>query len=532
MSWVCRDHIMLIKKPKFSLASPQFLVFFSILITLALFVFLNVWQKPIAMQPSQHFLDQATKVKLKSLLGGKIRYTLDGTKPIEESPVYESEIPIEQSALLRMAVFFGNKQISREQNHEFFVETKHTMPVVSLVVEADNEEPLPDNFLKVDSNYFVKFNYFENNKELVFNHRAKLELHGESLRTAPQQSFRLELVDEDGNEQGASYPFFGDEPPTYFTSLVLRNDDPGHTHLREQVANQLVLEATGLDFQRGKPVVVYINGKYWGLYFLRDRFDETYFKEKYGLKAKTLGLIETAWGGDIKGYMVPANKGSKKDAEKFNKLLTNTARCDKCIGYSVANEIVDMENLVDYLFLEFYFANYDWPYNNYRIWRYQSEDLYLPEAELVSQLDGRFRWLFFDSDVSFGAGRLTKEKMVDAASGNPYAQLIDNAFPMRNIFYSPTFADRYQSKMQETLATTLRPENTDQIIDYWAAQIRPEMPATIERWKAYNTEKRTYAVSDMADWENQVNLFKVYLRERPEFFETYTKEFFKQQLVK
>jgi hypothetical protein len=75
------------------------------------------------------------------------------------------------------------------------------------------------------------------------------------------------LVDESGNVQGATYPFFGPEAPTYFSSLILRNDEAKFTHLREQVANQIVAEATSLDVQRGQPVVLYLNGQYWGLYF-------------------------------------------------------------------------------------------------------------------------------------------------------------------------------------------------------------------------------------------------------------------------
>ena len=367
--------------------------------------------------------------------------------------------------------------------------------------------------------------YYDPDQQLKFAHNVKLEIHGESLIAAPQKSFCLTLVDESGNVQGVTYPFFGPEAPTYFTSLILRNDEAKFTHLREQVANQIVAEATDLDIQRGKPVVLYLNGQYWGLYFLRERFDETYFEQKYGLKTEALGMLEVPLGAEIKGSFVPTSKKSKESAEKINKLLNNVARCNRCVPYSEANMILDMENFLDYLLLEFYFANFDWPYNNYKVWRYQSEKLYLIESEFVKQLDGRFRWLFFDSDVSFGAGRSPLQEMEAAAEGDPYAQLIDNHFPFRNLIYGKTFIRNYLKRMEELLANQLDPKHTDELVDYWAAQIRPEMPAEIARWQQFNTAEKKFALNSMEEWEEHVEMLKTYLRARPESFRKHTQAF-------
>ena len=518
---------MLIKESIFLSKLPRLLLVFIIILAFSSALFLKNWNKPITISPKGSFFSEPVTIKLRSYFLGTIHYTLDGSIPTANSPVFDKSLIIEKSSLLRMAVFIGKAKITNEQNHDFYINSNHSMPIVSLSLKSNEVTDAYGNFLSSkDKHLLGQVRYYENNQELAFEHGVRIDLHGESLNAAPQKSFRLTMVDENGNKQGASYPFFGQEPPTYFTSLILRNDEAKYTHLREQVANQIVSEATDLDIQRGKPVVLYINGQYWGLYFLRERFDETYFAQKYSLKSDALGLVEILLGGETKGSMAPIGKKSESDAKKLNKLLQEVARCVKCVPYSVADEIVDMDNLNDYLLLELYFANFDWPYNNYKVWRYQSEQLYLPESEFIQQLDGRFRWLFFDSDVSFGAGWTTEAKMIDAARGNPYAQLIDNAFPFRNIFYSPTFISRYISKMEDLLINQLDPENTDKIVDYWAEQIRPEMPAEIERWKEYNSKDRAFAIESMEEWENQVDLLKVYLRERPEFFKDHTQEFF------
>lgn len=422
---------MLIKENIFTSKLPKLLILaIGLLIVFSLWL-LKVWRQPIKIEPSGNFFTAPLSFKASSFFLGKIRYTSDGSIPTHESPEFTEAVTISESTVLRMAVFFGKRQVSKEQIHDVFINTQHTLPIVSLSLLSNQVTDDYGNFLsKKGQQLFGQMKYFNTDQKLEFTHQIKLELHGESLNAAPQKSFRLTLVDESGNLQGASYPFFGPEAPSYFTSLILRNDEAKFTHLREQVANQIVAEATNLDIQRGKPVVLYLNGQYWGLYFLRERFDETYFAQKYGLKAEALGMLEVPLGAEIKGSFAPTSKKSKESAEKINKLLNNVARCNRCVSYSEANTILDMENFLDYLLLEFYFANFDWPYNNYKVWRYQSEKLYLIESEFVEQLDGRFRWLFFDSDVSFGAGRSPSQEMEAAADGDPYAQLIDNHFPI------------------------------------------------------------------------------------------------------
>jgi hypothetical protein len=151
--------------------------------------------------------------------------------------------------------------------------------------------------------------------------------------------------------------------------------------------------------------------------------------------------------------------------------------------------------------------------------------LYLIESEFVEQLDGRFRWLFFDSDVSFGAGRSPSQEMEAAADGDPYAQLIDNHFPFRNLIYGKTFIRNYLKRMEELLAKQLDPKYTDALVDHWAAQIRPEMPAEIARWQQFNTAEKKFALNSMEEWEEHVEMLKTYLRVRPESFRKHTQAF-------
>lgn len=48
---------------------------------------------------------------------------------------------------------------------------------------------------------------------------------------------------------------------------------------------------------------------------------------------------------------------------------------------------------------KYFLGNGDWPNNNTKFWRYRR---HFNDPSLSNHLDGRWRWLFYDLDASFG----------------------------------------------------------------------------------------------------------------------------------
>src|SRR5690554_7474240 len=63
--------------------------------------------------------------------------------------------------------------------------------------------------------------------------------------------------------------------------FVLRNagGDMQGAHIRDAYSTQLTKES-GVAFQEYRPVVVYINGKYWGIYSLREKINEHFIHDQ------------------------------------------------------------------------------------------------------------------------------------------------------------------------------------------------------------------------------------------------------------
>ena len=89
---------------------------------------------------------------------------------------------------------------------------------------------------------------------------------------------------------------------------------------------------------------------------------------------------------------------------------------------------IDVENYLAYYAMEIYVGNKDWPYNNVRAWRYIADDGNYEEG---SVFDGRYRYLLYDTDYSFGL-------ISDVPS---YSCEEDNIAVLLNNYQSPIFCN-------------------------------------------------------------------------------------------
>jgi len=415
----------------------------------------------------------------------------------------------------------------------------HSVAIVSITTDPDNLwDPEKGIYVLGNHNNYLQsgtdweregqLKFYENDGRLGFESKVGLRMHGNNMRSMAQKPWRIYFKDVRGKNERLKYPVFGEEGGQWFDSLVLRVGDSQLTMIRDWLAAELVGRSSSLDRERVRPVAMYLNGEYWGLYLLQERFDEAYFFEKYRIKPKFLSIVEVPLNsGDNKGRAVATSEAEKPEVERYNQLLAAVAECGGCMSYEELNQQASGDNLIDYLIFELYFDNLDWPYNNIKAWRYKKE----PTEEGVEEgsvLDGRFRWLFFDLDVGFGAATDMEEKMTAEAQVDPYKKLSDDAFMFKNMFYDNDFRRKYLKRTTSLLKGVLKEEEAVAVVDKLAEEIRPEMEKQIERWGGVVSDNGTMVVESMEEWEKRVELLKVYLRVRSIGFLTLTEDFFKQ----
>lgn len=527
----------------FLLKSGKISLLLVAIVTLLLFLITQttILSPRLTITPNENFYQDAVTAEItKTGAFGRseVRFTLDGSDPTSNSAKYEQEILIDSTQTLKIALFRGERQVSPIFVKDFFINTDHQLPIVSIstdpknlwdpkfgiYVEGDIEEGEPENYLQRGSEWQrpAVLKFYETNGELVLDQEIGLRIHGGGTRHNPQKSFRL-YAEVNNNQGRFRHQLFPEIEVASFDTLILRNGgtDWANAFIRDAVIQRVAQHATSLELMPVRPTVLYLNGEYWGLYFLRDRFDGEYFYQRFGVDPDKVSRLEVPLdSGEDRGLAVAEEKDFEEEAELFNRLLNHVAHCRDCANYEQLSKYLDLDNLIEFLIMQLHFSNIDWPYNNTKIWRYQNS-LVMRNPSLSTELpvgyNGRFRWLLFDLDVGMAAPSSdNQEDVINSASGSPYGQFIDDKFPWRNLFYNRTFLHNYLNQYSMLLNTGLSADGVMEQISLLKSEIIDEMPRQVARWKDVPHKDGYDFVGSMDEWLARVELVELYAQKRPE----------------
>src|SRR5699024_1545438 len=141
----------------------------------------------------------------------------------------------------------------------------------------------------------------ETDGKLELSQNAGLRIHGGTSRGASQKSLRLYAKSEYDNEDSFNYEFFNDlktknsnQNMTSFKRLLLRNsgNDRTQTMFNDGLIQNLISTLNTVDTQAYQPSIVFINGEYYGIQNIRERMDEYYLADHYGLKLDEVAILK------------------------------------------------------------------------------------------------------------------------------------------------------------------------------------------------------------------------------------------------
>jgi hypothetical protein len=188
-----------------------------------------------------------------------------------------------------------------------------------------------------------------------------------------KHSFRL-LFKGDYGDTKLRYSLFEDSPVDEFDTIILRanfNDawGPSSYGARSQFIRDEWTRKTMLDIgqpaSHGTFVHLYVNGQYWGLYNVVERPDAAFAAsygggEKEEYDAINAGEViegdRTAWNTMIR----IANTGHAETGWAFDANALASAQ-----AYALIKQYCDVENLIDYMLMNFHAGNTDWDGHNW-----------------------------------------------------------------------------------------------------------------------------------------------------------------------
>lgn len=374
------------------------------------------------------FYSENILLELETQEQGEILYTLDGSVPSEgnsNARLYDARQGIglecleqEQVYTVKAAVYGGEEAAVEVCSRTYIVgsevQERYDIPVLS--ISGDPDALFGETGLLTGDNRYSKGREYEREIQAVLFDRqgqevlsqeCGLRVYGSFSRSKNQPSFRLYARSEYDREKTFSYYFFEDDYSTdhlrvpEYKRLILRNsgDDNGYAYLRNELANRLSGEAGFPDVQHASAVCVYINGEYYGVYWFVNNYDDWYFEEKYGVYDGQMIVLE----GQVSGLYEEEGEDVAAGAvrEEYNAFYREASRADLNMdeNWDELNQIIDVENFLQYMAIQNYVCNQDYMVNNFRTYRYYSPENEYQEGTVF---DGRYRFLLYDLDESLG----------------------------------------------------------------------------------------------------------------------------------
>lgn len=327
----------------------------------------------------------------------------------------------------------------------------------------------------------VHLEYFNASGKPEFEYELGARIHGRGTRYRPQKSLRLYTGSEYGTDS-IRHEFFSDKNIESFKRIILRTPaaDISNTLFKDELAHTLVSEMN-MDHQAHLPVIVFINGEYWGIHNLRERQDKYYIQNNYGYDPDSLDMLGLSLDGaeEIEG-----------DAIEYNKMIAFIQNNDLSVesNYQYIQTQMDIDNFIDYNISRLFLADYDWPRNNVRYWKKRGPD-------------SKWRWLFFDCDYCFIQDFNRHLYLFTVGEKESYEE---GTFLMRSLLKNKNFREQFFQKFLYHLNTTFEPGKVISTIESFKKRYAPMIPEHTERW---NVPLNYYTWNENVD---QLNSFAVY----------------------
>lgn len=375
---------------------------------------------------------------------------------------------------------------------------------------------------------------------------CELRVQGTSTVGRPKKSLRLtgwkDYNPVKGKKDPFDHPFFADKPDVRkHACLIVRmgGNDWNKAILRDRLA-ELLLADPEVEWEAGATCVLYLDGVYWGVHELRERYESGFFKNQLGIAdSDAFTLLEYADGKPFP----QVNEGLGEDDEErtsaayadFDAILRQLEAWDDDLAdparWTWFTNRINPDSLLRHFAGELYAGNSDWPQNNQRWWRaWPDGDAGSAVDRARPRNDGRWNWTFHDLDFAFA---LPFDYVPDHADGlgaahDPYTGLFpgegpyvgdwfpDAVRPFFAAMTNPAFRDRYLAHLHLRLATAWSAPSATAALDRIAAELRDAgMDDNGARWRQPQTA---------TDFDRRIDDIRRWLLARPEAFAWHTRK--------
>lgn len=297
-----------------------------------------------------------------------------------------------------------------------------------------------------------------------------VRVHGAFSRSAPNKSMRLYARNRYGSDDLLLFDDFGRGFAP--KQVIVRNSGNDRTGtLFRDAAIHHIMDGMRVPVSRARPVIVFLNGEYWGVYNIRERLDDDFFAREQDTKASNIEILEN--------FAMYERERSESWEETMDTIRAAARRGQSV--HDAASQLIDLDNYIDAHIAHIYARNTDWPHNNVLVWRRKEN----PKG------DTRWRWILQDLDRSFQTPNHPTLALALAEYGplnNPKLAWSTELF--RLLMADPKFRVIFARRYTDLINFHFSPDRVLGIIDQFARQIEPEVPFHVARWQSHESPDR------------------------------------------
>ena len=412
-----------------------------------------------------------TDVQVTLTGAGNIYYTTDCSVPTQDSARYTGPITLSKTTVIRAISYEDGKLPSQIVDLTYVVKEGHSLPVISLVTT-------PENLWDYNTGIYVEgpnasatsphwgANYHQNWEKSAtvslfekdgtgFSEPCGISIFGAYSRALPMKAFDIAFRDSYG-AGSLNYPLFGEKGIDSYENFILRcsGQDAQVARMRDVLMTSLVADQTTVAVQKYRPVVFYLNGEFWGVYYIREKANENYVAGNYNAKVEDVSITEFNGNTEYKKLVDYAHTHD----------LTQQAHYDYVCSQ------MDVDNYIDFMIAQMYIANTD--IDNIKFFKTDSL---------------KWTWLFYDTDLAFSSSGYDTVKDYTHPSGTGGGRALSTKL-INALLKNPEFKDKFIRRFAWQMNNIWSVENVTARVNELEALIAQDMKRDCQKWgKSYSS---------------------------------------------
>ena len=455
--------------------------------------------------------------------GCQLYYTLDGSEPTRSSIPYTGSFLIDTTLLVSAKAFKeGYSGVSSRES--YLLKNTGDIAVVSLNMEpADlfddtlgiyvrGKNGVPGHCVSYPANWNRdwerkgKITLYEPDATVAFRNGVGVKIGGGCSRGLNMKGFNLFFRDKYG-EPYVDYGVFGESGIDRYYRLKLRNggDDFQSMLFRDGLNQILLRDRLDIDLMNFRPVVLYLNAEFWGIYGLREHINQDYLRAHHNYTEDQVDLIKNPFSewSEVKLGTDSAF------TELYTYILENNLA--ESTAYQYVSDLIDIDEYINYHIAQIFLANYDWPAINNAVWK--------PKA------GGKWRWILFDTDGStnfdtYFETHPSYNSLVHAtqATHDSWPNSEKSTLFLRKLFENEFFRNEFIQRTSTIMTLLFDQERVGTLTDSLSSLIDPFVEQHLRRWGTNNPDLGWgFSLGgSRSAWEKNIESYKGFFEDRPD----------------